>query len=230
MTSACNAHLGDITRHLPLVKSIARGYRNRGVPFDDLVQEGYLGLRTAAERFRPSRGVAFSTYAGHWIRNRILLAISQTTETIRRPEYIVALDRKVARAEAANPGASDAVIASEALTTEARLSDVRHSRLSRVHPCDDAGETPLSDLAVAPEASRPAETSAWVHAAVGRLSPVEQWVVGSLFGLAIPGVTDGEPRSRKHVALGLNRSPNTVRKIEAAAMAKLKQCLGPAFG
>jgi RNA polymerase primary sigma factor len=88
-----------VERNLPLVVSVARRYRGRGVPFDDLVQEGTVGLVRAVELFDHRRGLKFSTYAAWWIRRSVLNALA-AARTIRIP---VAAGRKlvaVARAEA----------------------------------------------------------------------------------------------------------------------------------
>lgn len=69
-----------------LVAKVAREYRGRGVPLEDLVQEGYLGLLRALERFDPGRGSAFSTYAMWWIRQRVGRAVEDMGRTIRLPE------------------------------------------------------------------------------------------------------------------------------------------------
>ncbi len=63
--------------YLPLVKSIASQYKKGGVPFEDLVQEGFLGLLEARKRFDPSKKIKFSTYAFYWIKKRVLEAIQK---------------------------------------------------------------------------------------------------------------------------------------------------------
>ena len=63
--------------YLPLIKSIASKYKEKGVPFEDLVQEGFLGLLEAEKRFDPSKKVKFSTYAFYWIKKKILEAIQR---------------------------------------------------------------------------------------------------------------------------------------------------------
>lgn len=63
--------------YLPLVKSIACKYKEKGVPFEDLIQEGFLGLLEAKEKFDPSRKVKFSTYAYYWIKKKIIEAVQR---------------------------------------------------------------------------------------------------------------------------------------------------------
>lgn len=77
-----------IEANMRLVISIARRYENSEVPFEDLVQEGAIGLVTACSRFDPSRGYRFSTYATHWIRQAISRAIDTKARTIRIPSHV----------------------------------------------------------------------------------------------------------------------------------------------
>jgi len=86
-----------IERNLRLVVSVAKRYRGMGLPFEDLIQEGNLGLITAAERFDPDRGNRFSTYAIWWIRQAIVRAIEDKGRAIRLPVHTGEKARKAAR-------------------------------------------------------------------------------------------------------------------------------------
>ncbi len=84
-----------IESNMRLVINIAKTYRNRTIPLEDLIQEGAIGLMQAAERFDPEKGFRFSTYATHWIRQAIGRAIDNKSKAIRLPAHVSQSLRKV---------------------------------------------------------------------------------------------------------------------------------------
>ena len=89
-----------VRANLRLVVNIARGYSGKGLPLQDLIEEGNLGLLRAVEGFDPNMNTRFSTYASYWIKQSIKRALVNSAKTIRIPAYMVELLSKWRRASA----------------------------------------------------------------------------------------------------------------------------------
>jgi RNA polymerase primary sigma factor len=94
-----NARKSLILAYLRLVVAIARGYRNRGVEFLDLIEEGNLGLIAAVDRYDVDRGVHFSTYATWWIRQALARGVANQGRTVRIPIHVLQLVRRYVATE-----------------------------------------------------------------------------------------------------------------------------------
>ncbi len=93
----CAARLRLIESNMRLVINIAKSYRSRAVPLEDLIQEGAIGLMHAVDRFDPGKGFRFSTYATHWIRQSIGRALDNKSKAIRLPAHISQSLRRIDR-------------------------------------------------------------------------------------------------------------------------------------
>ena len=87
-----------VTAHLRFVVSVAKQYQHQGVPLSDLINEGNIGLITAADKFDETRGFKFISYAIWWIRQSILQAIAEYSNMVRRPQSQLAISNKIKNA------------------------------------------------------------------------------------------------------------------------------------
>jgi len=222
-----------IVANLRLVITIARSFTSYGVPFLDLVEEGNLGLIKAVGKFDPERGFRFSTYASWWIRQAILLAISNYSRTIRIPIHVFQLmTRYVSLAQ--EPG-------NEALTREERAKRLKIS-IKRYRMLEDLVENIRaldlpSSLDAYTELARSVESAAGTDPEkiimqqmeheqfaelMERLSERERLILRIRFGL-----DDGEPHTLAETGEAVNVSRERVRQLEMRALRKLRFLIEP---
>src|SRR5436305_240810 len=236
------AKLGDrrareclVARHLGSVRAIASRYRDVGLPIDDLVQEGSLGLLDAIDHYDPRRGADFEAYARFRVRRAIRNALTEQSRVIRLPKQIVERRRAIERAEAGLAAATGHVPTPTELTAATGLSPtavietrtIASSLLSLDQPVLPDGST--LEAVVADASARDPELETVDHEqtrlvddAVARLPDRQREIVSRHFGLG----RDAEQIA--DVAAALHVSQQRARAIERDALYALQERLEPA--
>ncbi|HKA14251.1 MAG TPA: RNA polymerase sigma factor RpoD/SigA [Myxococcota bacterium] len=226
-------HVQKFAHHnLRLVAKCAHRYRNLGLSFMDLVQEGNLGLIRAIEKFEPERGFMFSTYAVWWIQQAMIRAIQNQRRTVRVPSHVCEqqirlrrIENELARRLGRDPTGEelapklgltpDAVDELVATLAPIRSLNAPAPGLEDVEFADLLRDETTADPTLALERG---EQSAVLAELLESLSPRERQVIDWRFGLS--GGDDPSTLGEIGDRLGLSRE--RVRQIEAAALSRLR--------
>ena len=207
-----------IKNHLGLVHLVAKKYW--GMPYEDLVQEGCIGLLVAIERFDPERGYRFSTYANFWIRQSISRALQKNFGQIYLPSHVyfdkIRLERAIAclRAEKAREPSPEDV--SRVLDWTLQKT-TRIQRLPTANPSEDMGDFACLDN-VEDRAMNAADADRMISA-MEDLSERERRILRMYYGF------DGPEKSTREIAHGEGVSREMVRKVRKRAEKKIKKFL-----
>lgn len=219
-----NARQKLILHNIRLVVSIVRGFTGRGLPLEDLIQAGIIGLDRATRKFDPDRGYKLSTYASWWIRQAVQREVAAHGKTIRVPNQVATRRLQIDAVLRENPDATYIELAERLECTPAQV--IRAMRTAEVvaslnsDSSDD--EQSLFDKLPDVAADDPAEIvdspNSALHEGLDALTPLQRRVIELRFGL-----NDNDEMSVQEIAEYLELSSTTVQTAQREALAVLRE-------
>jgi RNA polymerase sigma factor (sigma-70 family) len=230
---AARARRGDrdarrllVEEHLPLVRSIALRYRDLGLPVEDLVQEGSIGLLQAIDSFDPGCGASFSTYAFWRVRGAITHALTERGRLLRIPRPVIQRRRAVSEAQrrlaaaGRTPSVSELAVATGLSREEVEEALAAPLEVGSLDALEPSAAAALVDPAADPEsATIAAQRAHAVVRAVGRLGRRSREVVSRHFGIG------QQPETLQRIAADLALSPSRTRALKDDALRELAVAL-----
>ncbi len=218
--------------NLRLVVSIAKNYRNRGLPFGDLIQEGNRGLMRAVDKYEWRLEFKFGTYATWWVRQGITRALHDNARTVRVPCHQISLLSRMEKTRGEMTAATGREPTTEELAAalDIKPEDARSLRIVGRHPVSlndsvgGEGERALEDFLSDTHIVNPGEhvdaslLKERISEVLKSLAPREREVIELRFGLK-----DGTPRTLDEVAKQYGITRERIRQIEARGLLKLRQ-------
>jgi RNA polymerase primary sigma factor len=227
-----------VASHLGLVRSVASRYRDLGLPFDDLVQEGSLGLLDAIDHYDRRHGSSFESYARFRVRRAIRNALTDQARLIRLPKQMVERRRAIACAEArlaaedSGDQPSPAELAADTGLSVAAVVNARSAGLAPIsldQPIRPDGPS-LESVMADPDGGDPEltaiehEQAEMLRAALARLPDRQRRIVSLRWGIG------GHPLTTAEIATELKLSPRRAQEIGTDALYELRAALEPANG
>lgn len=230
LVEACRRQL--IEANLRLSVHIARAHQNRGLSLTDLVQEGNVGLIKAVDRFDPSRGFKFSTYAYWWITEQVRRSLKRSRRVVRTPDHVVdeirtvqAVEGRLARELGRTPSRQEVAEATGHDPDRVdELLMLARPEVSTALTLNEKESIELGDTLAAGEEMSPLadvearDQTALLERFLEQLSPREVDIVRRRFGLH-----SGDPETLQVISDQLGISRERVRQIEKQAIAKLRE-------